>query len=73
MLWAVRCCPRFEIRNVEVGKRVVDEAMHGPRLAEHVLVDKSRDEVRRKGDDKGLQREETDGLLWEHIKYDTNN
>lgn len=44
-----------------MGKRVVDEAMHGPRLAEHVLVDKSRDEVRRKGDDKGLQREEPDG------------
>lgn len=40
---------------------MVDEAMHGPCLAEHVLVDKSRDEVRRKGDDKGLQREETDG------------
>lgn len=40
---------------------MVDEAMHGPCLAKHVLVDKSRDEVRCKGDDKGLQREETDG------------
>lgn len=39
---------------------MVDEAVHGPCLAEHVLVDKSRDEVRRKGDDKGLQREETE-------------
>lgn len=40
---------------------MVDEAMHGPCLAEHVLVDKSRDEVRRKGDYKSLEREETDG------------
>lgn len=52
----VRRRARFEIGNVEVGQGVVDEAVHGPRLAEHVLVDQTRDEVRRKGDDEGLQR-----------------
>lgn len=42
VLW---CCPRFKIRHVEVGERVVNEAMHGAGLAEHVLVDESRDKV----------------------------
>lgn len=56
MLRVVRRRARLEIGNIEVGQGVVDEAVHGPRLAEHVLVDQTRDEVRCKGDDKGLQR-----------------
>lgn len=59
VLRVVRRRARFEIGNVEVGQGVVDEAVHGPRLAEHVLVDQPRDEVRCEGDDKGLQQEGT--------------
>lgn len=36
---------------------MVDEAVHGPGLAEHVLVHQSRDEIRREGNHKGLERE----------------
>lgn len=54
-LRVVRRRARFETRNVEVGQGVVDEAVHGPRLAKHVLVDQTRDEVRCEGNDKGLQ------------------
>lgn len=46
----------FEIGHVKVGERVVDEAVHGPRLAEHVLVHQPRDEIRREGDHKGLEK-----------------
>lgn len=35
---------------------MVDEAVHGPGLAEHVLVHESWDEVGREGDHKGLKR-----------------
>lgn len=56
VLRVVRRRARFEIGNIEVGQGVVDEAVHGPCLAEHILVDQTRDEVRGKGDDKGLQR-----------------
>lgn len=59
VLRVVRRRARFEIGNIEVGQGVVDEAVHGPRLAEHVLVDQSRDEVRCEGDDEGLQRKRT--------------
>lgn len=45
MLGVVRCRPGFKIRHVEVRECVVNEAMHGASLAEHVLVDESRDEV----------------------------
>lgn len=58
VLRVVRRRARFEIGNVEVGQGVVNEAVHGPRLAEHVLVDQTRDEVRCEGDDKGLQGKE---------------
>lgn len=36
---------RFQVGHVEEGERVVDEAVHGARLAVHVLVDESGDEV----------------------------
>ena len=55
-LRALRGGARFKIRHVEVGERVVDEAVHGARLAEHVQVDEPRDEVWREGDHKGLRR-----------------
>ncbi len=45
----------FKVADVKVRERVVDEAMHGPHLAVHVLVDQARDEIWREGDDKGLQ------------------
>lgn len=45
VLGVLRCRPGFKIGHVEVGERVVDEAVHGAGLAEHVLVDESRDEV----------------------------
>lgn len=48
--------PWFKIGHVEVGERVVDEAVHGPGLAEHVLVHESWDKVGREGDHKGLKR-----------------
>lgn len=35
----------FKIGHVEIGKRVVNEAVHGAGLTEHVLVDEPRDEV----------------------------
>lgn len=35
---------------------MVDEAVHGPGLAEHVLVHESWDEIGREGDHKGLER-----------------
>lgn len=58
----------FEVGDVEVGERVVDEAVHGPRLAVHVLVDEARDEVRREGYYKGLRgrkgSEEGEGLAF---------
>lgn len=44
-LGALRCCTGFKIGHVEVGERVVDEAVHGAGLTEHVLVDEPRDEV----------------------------
>lgn len=46
---------RLEVADVEVGQRVIDEAVHGAVRAVHVLVDQPRDEVRRKGDDEGLK------------------
>lgn len=57
MLRVLRGRPRFEIGHVKVGERVVDEAVHGPGLAEHVLVHQARDEIRREGNHKGLKRE----------------
>lgn len=36
---------------------MVDEAVHGPGLAEHVLVHQARDEIRREGNHEGLKRE----------------
>lgn len=45
VIGVLRCRPGFKVGHVEVGERVVDEAVHGARLAEHVLVDESRDEV----------------------------
>ncbi len=42
---ALRCRAGFKIGHVEVGERVVDEAVHCARLTEHVLVDEPRDEV----------------------------
>lgn len=59
VLRVVRRRARFEIGNVEVGQGVVDEAVHSPRLAEHVLVDQTRDEVRCEGNDKSLQQKRT--------------
>lgn len=49
-------CSRFKIGHIEIGKRVVDEAVHGPGLAEHVLIDQSRDKIRCEGDHKGLKK-----------------
>lgn len=57
MLRALRGRPGSEVGHVKVGERVVDEAVHGPGLAEHVLVHQARDEVRREGNHKGLKRE----------------
>lgn len=34
----LRGCPWFKIGHIKVGQSVVDEAVHGPGLAEHVLV-----------------------------------
>lgn len=45
MLRVVRCCTRFEIGDIEVGKCVVDEAVHRASLTEHVLVDEPRYKV----------------------------
>lgn len=57
VLGVVRRRPRFEVGDVEVGERVVDEAVHRAGLAEHVEVDEPGDEVRREGDHEGLQRQ----------------
>lgn len=57
VLRVLRGCPWFKVGHVKVGQRVVDEAVHGPRLAEHVLVHQSRDEIGREGNHKGLKRE----------------
>lgn len=44
----------LEVADVEVGQRVVDEAVHGAVRAVHVLVHHPGDEVRGEGDDKRL-------------------
>lgn len=45
---------RPEVGDVEVREGVVDEAVHGARVAVHVLIHQSGDEVGREGDHKGL-------------------
>lgn len=45
VLRVLRRRARFKIRHIEVGERVVNEAVHGARLTEHVLVDEPGDEV----------------------------
>lgn len=57
VLRGLRGRPWFKVGHVKVGESVVDEAVHGPGLAEHVLVDQPRDEIRREGNHKGLKRE----------------
>lgn len=57
VLRALWRCARSKIGHVKVGECVVNKAVHGARLAEHVLVDEPRNEVRREGDHKGLKTE----------------
>lgn len=45
----------LEVAYVEVGERVVDEAVHGPVRTVHVLVNHPRDEVWGEGDDERLE------------------
>lgn len=54
MHWLERVSAWLEVTDVEVRQSVIDEAMHGAVGAVHVLVDQPWDEVRGKGDDKGL-------------------
>lgn len=49
-----RIRPRLKVTDIEVGETVVDEAVHGPIRAVHVLVDQPRDEIRGEGNHKGL-------------------
>ena len=64
-LRVLRCGARFKIRHVEVGERVVDEAVHGARLAEHVKVDEPGDEVWCEGDHKGLRGKRDGQAEWD--------
>lgn len=57
VLRVLRGCPWFKIGHIKVGQSVVDEAVHGPGLAEHVLVHESWDKIGREGNHKGLKRE----------------
>lgn len=71
MLRVLRGRPWFEIGHVKVGESVVDEAVHGPSLAEHVLVHQPRDEIRREGNHKGLKRERDGQAVREaHFRQD---
>lgn len=74
MLRVLRGRPRLEIGHVEVGESVVDEAVHGPGLAEHVLVHQSGDEIRREGDHEGLKREgDRQAAREAHCRQDIGN
>lgn len=44
----------LEVADIKIGKRMVDESMHGAIWAVHVLVDHPRDEVWSEGDNKCL-------------------
>lgn len=46
----------FKVAYIKVRQGVIDKAMHGARLAVHVLIDQSGDKIWCEGDDKGLKK-----------------